>query len=49
MLLLRRLRDKITKDKMENKIPKKNISKSKELVNQKIPLEPPEKQDLEPS
>ena len=34
---------------MENQIPKKNKSKSQELVNPIIPLERPEKEDLEPS
>ena len=34
---------------MENKIPKKNRPKSRELVNLIIPLERPEKEDLEPS
>ena len=34
---------------MEDKIPKKNISKSWELVNQIISLEHLEKEDLEPS
>ena len=34
---------------MEDKIPKKNKSKSHDLVNPIIPLERPEKKDLEPS
>ena len=34
---------------MEDKIPKKNKSKSRELVNPIIPLERPEKEDLKPS
>ena len=36
-------------NKMEDKIPKKNKSKYQELVNPIIPLEHPEKEDLEPS
>ena len=36
-------------DKMEDQIPKKNKQKSRQLVNQMIPLERPEKEDLEPS
>ena len=34
---------------MEDKIPKKNKSKSQELVNPIIPLERSEKEDLQPS
>ena len=34
---------------MKDKIPKKNKSKSQELVNPIIPLERSEKEDLEPS
>ena len=34
---------------MEDKIPKKNKSKSLELVNPIIPVEHPETEDLEPS
>ena len=34
---------------MEDKIPKKNSSKSQELINPIILLEHPKKEDLEPS
>ena len=47
-LLLRRLRDKI-KDIMEDRIPKTNKPKPRELVNTIIPLERAEKEDLEPN
>ena len=36
-------------DKMEDKIPKKNKCKSQDLINPIIPLEHPEKEDLESS
>ena len=49
MLLLCKLQDKTLKDKMEHKIPKKNKSKSQELFNSIILLEPPEKECLRPS
>ena len=49
MLLLRRFQDNTTKDKMEDKIPRKNKSKSGEFFFSIIPLERPEKEDPKPS
>ena len=49
MLHIRRLRDKTTKDEMEDKIPKKNKSKSQELVNPISPLDCPKNEYVEPS
>ena len=48
-LLLCSLQDETEKDKMEDKSPMKHKPKSRELFNPIIPLECPEKEDLEPS
>ena len=48
MLLLNRLRDNTTKNKMEDKIPKKQIQVSR-IFNPIIPRERREKKYLEPS
>ena len=49
MVLLRRLQHKTTKYNMKDEITKKNKSKSQELINPIIPLEYPEKEDLNPN
>ena len=47
-LLLRRLQDQTTQDKIQDRIPKKSKQKCQELDNPIIPLDRPEKEDDTP-